>query len=146
MTFSALVMIGTGHGTAGMGRARAETVSIAVQNATAVAKKSLISILRNRGCSISRDNIYKYKRTKVIVRACRTGYGIRASPEMRVMLQAFGLEDICVATVGRTTNRQALYRAIFKGLQHDVRTAPQMAKALGKKLFDLHAFYYSTKG
>lgn len=145
MTFSALVMLGTGHGTAGMGRARAETVALAVQNATTVAKKSLISIMRNRGCTISRDNVYKYKRTKVIVRACRTGYGIRASPEMRVMLQAFGLEDICITTVGRTTNRQALYRAIFKGFQHDIRTAPMIAKALGKKLFDLHAFYYSTK-
>jgi ribosomal protein S5 len=138
-------MIGTGHGTAGMGRARADTVGLAVTNATNVAKKSLISIVRNRGCTISRDNVYKFKRTKVIVRACRTGYGIRASPEMRVMLQAFGLEDICVATVGRTANRQALYRAIFKGLQNDIRTAPMIAKALGKKIFDLHAFYYSQK-
>jgi ribosomal protein S5 len=145
MTFSALVLIGTGKGTAGMGRSRAETVTLAVSNATAMAKKSLVSIIRNRGCSISRDNIYKYKRTKVVVRACRTGYGIRASPEMRVMLQAFGLEDICVTTVGRTTNRQAMYRAIFKGLQDDVRTAPMIAKALGKKIFDLHAFYYSPR-
>ena len=138
-------MVGTGTGTAGLGRAKAESVAEAVQIATNLAKKNLISIARHRGCTVSRTNLYKYKRTKVLVKACRTGYGIRSSPEMRVVLRAFGLTDMCVVTIGRKTNRQAMYRALFKGFQEDIRTPEEITKALGKKRFDIAAFYYSPK-
>lgn len=142
MTFSAFVMIGTGEGTGGLGRGRGETIAQAVSVALNIAKKNLISIEMHRGCSVSHDATYKYKRSKVVIRACRTGYGIRASPEMRIALEAFGLRDICVVTVGRTTNRQALYRALFKGLQTDIRTIENLSKSLGKKYLDIHKFFY----
>ncbi|XP_049850524.1 30S ribosomal protein S5-like [Schistocerca gregaria] len=145
MTFSALVMVGTGNGCAGIGRARGETVSVAIRAAVTNAKKNMISINRHRGCTVSRDNVYKYKRTKVIVGARRMGYGIQASPDMRLALKAFGLKDLFVTTTGRTGNKQALYRALFKGLQRDINTPSNIAKALGKKLFDIHAFHYNSK-
>lgn len=142
MTFSAFVMVGTGDGTGGLGRGRGESVAQAVVFAVNAAKKNLISLDMHRGCSVSHSATYKFKRSKVVVKACRTGYGIRASPEIRVALESFGLTDICVTTTGRKTNRQALYRALFKGLQTDIVTVEKMSKMLGKKYLDLHKFFY----
>jgi small subunit ribosomal protein S5 len=142
-SFSALVMLGTGSATAGLGRGRGETVNRAIEKATIKARKNMFSIERYRGCTISSDLALKFKRTKVVMKAGRMGYGIKASPEMRVVLEAFGLTDVMVCTIGRKTNKQALYRALFRGLQDGIHTPEGLSRALGRKFFDVHkTFYY----
>jgi len=93
-------MVGTGQGAAGLGRGRGSTVAIATRVATERAYKNLIAIDRYRGNSITKDLYLKYKRTKVIIKACRMGWGIKASFQMRTVLYAFGLTDISVTTIG----------------------------------------------
>lgn len=142
-SFSALVMLGTGAATAGLGRGRGETVNRAIEKATIKARKNMFSIERYRGCTISSDLSLKFKRTKVVMKAGRMGYGIKASPEMRIVLDAFGLTDVMVCTIGRKTNKQALYRALFRGLQLGINTPENLSRALGRKYFDIHkTFYY----
>jgi len=64
-------MVGTGQGAAGLGRARGLTPAKAVQIATQKAMKNIISIDRYRGSSLTKDLHLKYKRTKVVIKACR---------------------------------------------------------------------------
>jgi ribosomal protein S5 len=142
-SFSALVMIGTGEATGGLGRGKGETVQKAMEKALLVAKRNMFSIARHRGCTISGTLVLKYKRTKVTIRACRMGFGVRASYEMRTVLKAFGLTDVSVSLTGRKTNIQAKYRAIFKGLQEGIQTPESLSRMTGRKIFDIHrTFYY----
>lgn len=142
-SFSALVMLGTGSATGGLGRGRGETVNRAIEKATIKARKNIFSIERYRGNTISSDMTLKFKRTKVILKAGRMGYGVKAGMEMRTVLEAFGLTDVMVAVIGRKSNKQALYRALFRGLQTGIHTPEGLSRALGRKFFDIHkTFYY----
>jgi ribosomal protein S5 len=103
----------------------------------------MFSIARHRGCTISGTLVLKYKRTKVTIRACRMGWGMRASYDMRTVLNAFGLTDVSVSLTGRKTNIHAKYRALFKGIQEGIRTPAELSRATGRKIFDVHrTFYY----
>lgn len=75
------------------------------------------------------------------MKAARLGHGTKASPELKLILDAFGIKDISIGR-GGSRNRHTLYRAIFKGLRDGVRTPEGVSRMLGRKLFNKTKTYY----
>jgi len=140
-SFSALVMMGTGKGTAGLGYARGNSAPEAVHQAKMMAKKGMISLNLHRGNNIGKDIKVYYKRCFVELKACRTGHGAKASPQMHDFLEAFGITDVIVNR-GGSKNKHMVYRALFKAVRDGVRTPEGVARSLGRKLFNASKAYY----
>eukprot|EP01128_Nolandella_sp_AFSM9_P011689 TRINITY_DN85_c1_g1_i1.p1 TRINITY_DN85_c1_g1~~TRINITY_DN85_c1_g1_i1.p1 ORF type:complete len:311 (+),score=74.57 TRINITY_DN85_c1_g1_i1:94-1026(+) len=140
-SFSALVLVGTGKGTAGLGYGRGNTVAQAIVMAKKKAQKGLMTIDMHRGNTIGRDIRQKYKRSYAWLKARRSGHGTQASRQMKLLLDCFGIKDVTVGK-GGSKNRYTVYRAVFKGLRDQVRTQDQVARRLGRKLFNRSKAYY----
>jgi small subunit ribosomal protein S5 len=140
-SFSALVLLGTGKGTAGLGYGRGTTVAEATLMAKRKAERGILSLKLHRGNSIGRDIKTHYKRSFVWMKQCRSGHGVKCSPEFRLILDAFGITDITIGK-GGSRNRHTVYRALFKSLRDGVRTPEDVARMLGRKLFDRSRTYY----
>jgi len=143
-SFSALVMIGTGRGTAGLGYARGNSVVEAVALAKKQAEKNLLSIDLWRGYHIGADIKERYKKSYVWMRARRPGSAKTCGYEMGIVLKAFGINDIIMGH-GGSHNKHTLYRAIWKALRDRIRSPEKVSRMLGRKLFNrAGAFYYTT--
>jgi small subunit ribosomal protein S5 len=142
-TFAALVVLGTGAGSAGLGYGKGNTPARAIERATRDAQRSMLSIHMYRDCALTKDLIAKYKRSKVIIKAVRPGYGLRGSYEMRTIMQAFGIKDASIRCVGSRRNKVTLYRAIWRALAIKGIPLPEdIARATGKKLFNKAKAWY----
>eukprot|EP01120_Amphizonella_sp_Union-15-10_P001557 TRINITY_DN11717_c0_g1_i1.p1 TRINITY_DN11717_c0_g1~~TRINITY_DN11717_c0_g1_i1.p1 ORF type:complete len:389 (-),score=57.00 TRINITY_DN11717_c0_g1_i1:75-1241(-) len=141
ISFSSLVLMGNGMGSAGLGYGKGFDVATATMHAEQNCVRDMISIPLYRGCTLSRDVEYKYKKSHVRIYAKRRGYGIRAAPEYRLMLKAFGIVDVSVVTWGRK-NKHNIYTAFFKGIHKYASLPEDIAAGLGKKLFAKNKVYY----
>jgi len=141
--FSALVMLGNTEGTGGLGYGRGPTILQAIEMAKLSAEKNALSLRLHRGNSIGKDIKCTYKKSWVRMKCCRTGWGLNAGYDMKMVLRAFGIEDVTVKQ-GGARNRGARYRAIFLGLRDGVRTKEEVAKILGRKLFNKQKAWYNS--
>ena len=82
-------------------------------------------------------NGFKVKQGGVIVslRPLAPGAGVRASPMLTNLCEAFGITDVSVKTHGRR-NLKNIVRAFFQGLHDYPRSQRQLAEGLGRKWFD----------
>jgi ribosomal protein S5 len=140
-SFASLVLLGTGKGSAGLGYGKGETVAKATEQATRDAQKNIMSINIVAGGTLTKDIQVKYKRSYVLLKAVRPGYGMKASPELRTILKAFGIKDASVVTFG-SRNKITLYRAVFKALKDGIQSPEDIARMTGKKLFNKSKAWY----
>jgi len=140
-SFSVLIMIGTGKGSAGLGYARGNSVPEATALAKKQAEKNLLSLDLWRGNHIGVDIKQRYKRTYVWMTARRPGTGRRCSYELGILLDAFGLTDLSIGN-GGSDNKHVLYRAFFRALKDKTRSPEKVARMLGRKLFDRQGAFY----
>lgn len=142
-SFSVLIMMGCGNGTAGLGYGRGPTVPQATEMAKLNAEKNIMSLKLHRGNSIGNDIRYRYKKSWVRMKACRTGWGTNAGWDMKIVLDAFGITDVS-ANLGGSRNKATRYRAIFLGLMKGVRTKEEVSRILGRKLFNKQKTWYNS--
>jgi len=141
-SFSVLIMMGCGKGTAGLGYGRGPTVPQATEMAKLNAEKNIMSLVLHRGNSIGADIKHKYKKSYVRMKACRTGWGTNAGWDMKIVLDSFGITDVS-ANLGGSRNKATRYRAIFLGLMKGVRTKEEVSRILGRKLFNKQKMWYN---
>lgn len=140
-SFSALILLGTGNATAGLGYGRGLTVVEAVKLARLNGENNMISLELFRGNNIGADIFRRYKKSWCWMKAKSPGSGWNASWEMKKILKAFGITDIVIG-VGGSRNMHARYKSIFLGLRDGVRNPNEVAMRIGKKLLDRNRVYY----
>jgi small subunit ribosomal protein S5 len=115
--FRAVVVIGDRKGQVGLGVAKGQDVSLAVEKATAKAKKHLVKIPLLEG-TIPHSVEAKYGSAKVLLKPGRLGRGIVAGGAVRVVCDLVGIENISAKIIGRTNNKlnnaQATISALLK--------------------------------
>jgi len=114
--FRAVVVIGNKRGKVGLGAAKGQDVSLAVEKATAKAKKHLINIPLLKG-TIPHQVEAKYSSAKVLLKPGRPGRGIVAGGAVRVICNLAGIENISAKIIGRTSNKLNNAQATIKALQ-----------------------------
>jgi small subunit ribosomal protein S5 len=98
-SFSALVVVGDGSGTVGIGKGKANEVPEAIRKAVESAKKSLIKF-PIKETTIHHRVIGKFSGSSVVMNPAPKGTGIIAGGPVRSILEVCGLNDIVAKTLG----------------------------------------------
>ena len=134
LRYDALMVVGDKNGKVGIGLAKALDVTQAIEKATLVAKKNMVSICID-GTTIPHDIIGKFGTTKVIMMPSKEGKGIIAGGAVRDVVELAGIKDITTKLYG-SNNPVNCVKATFEGLKA-LRTAEQIAALRGKTVDEI---------
>lgn len=134
LRYDALMVVGDRNGKVGIGLAKALDVTQAIEKATLVAKKHMISVCID-GTTIPHDVIGKFGTTKVIMMPSKEGKGIIAGGAVRDVVELAGIKDITTKLYG-SNNPVNCVKATFEGLK-SLRTAEQIAAIRGKTVEEI---------
>lgn len=115
-SFRATMAIGNRKGKVGVGVAKGQDVSMAIQKAVNKAKKSMVMTTTKEG-TIPFEVSAKYGAAKVFLKPAAQGKGLVAGSVVRVICDLAGIENITGKVLGRTTNKINNARATLKALK-----------------------------
>lgn len=109
--FKALVVVGDRKARVGVGVAKGADVQAAVQKATDVAKKNLITIPVVNG-TIPHDNEVKYSGARVLLKPAAPGTGIIAGGVVRSIIGVTGITNLLSKSLNSTNKVNIAYATI----------------------------------
>ncbi len=115
LSFNAMVVVGDGRGTVGIGMGKGVAVPDAVRKGTSIAKKDFFTIPL-RGTTIPHQVIAKFGASRVIMKPASPGAGVIAGGAVRAVMEAVGIKDVVAKALG-SRNPINLVKATIVGLQ-----------------------------
>ena len=134
MRFSALVVVGDGKGSVGIGMAKAAEVPQAIEKANLRAKKAMVKVALV-DTTIPHEVIGTFGRGKVLLMPAQPGTGVIAGGPVRNVLEAVGIKDIRTKSYG-SNNPINMVKATIEGLA-SLRSAEEVAKMRGKSVEEI---------
>jgi len=135
-SFNAIVVVGNGNGTVGVGLGKANEVTDAISKGIDDAKKSLVTVPIIKG-TLAHAIIGKYGAGKVMLKPASPGTGLIAGGGVRAVLEAAGVQDVLTKSQG-SSNPHNQVKATLDGLVKQV-DARKMAEKRGitiKEIFN----------
>jgi small subunit ribosomal protein S5 len=134
LSFSALVVVGDGHGHVGFGVGKAKEVPSAIKKANESAKKALIRVPL-QGTTIPHAVVGQFGAGSVLLKPAPDGTGIIAGGAVRAVVESAGITNILTKSLG-SDNAHNVVRATFAGLE-SLKDPVQVARLRGKDLEQL---------
>jgi small subunit ribosomal protein S5 len=128
-SFTALVAVGDGETTVGIGYGKAKEVPLAIQKGIEDARKNLF-VVPKHGSTITHEVVGHYGAGKVLLRPASAGTGVIAGGGVRALLELGGVKDVLTKCLG-TTNPINMVRAAEAGLR-SLRRPEDIALQRGK--------------
>ena len=141
-SFNAIVVVGDGNGTVGVGLGKANEVTDAISKGIDDAKKSLVHVSIIKG-TVAHEIIGKYGAGKVLLKPASPGTGVIAAGGVRAVLEVAGIRDILTKSMG-SANVLNVVMATFDALDN-LKSPQQEAARRGKKAEDLLPFWERRK-
>ncbi len=113
-SFSALVVVGDGHGHVGAGMGKANEVPEAIRKGASIARKGLIRIPMNAN-TITHPVLARFGAAKIMMKPASAGTGVIAGGGVRAVMEVAGVKDILAKSLG-SSNAINVVRATIQGL------------------------------
>jgi len=97
--FSAIVVIGDGKGTVGVGKGKANEVPEAIRKANESAKKNMVTIPIIEG-TIPHEVLGHFGAGKVLLKPATKGTGVIAGGPVRAIMEVAGIRDVLTKCIG----------------------------------------------
>ena len=114
-SFTALVVVGDGKGSVGVGLGRANEVPEAIRKGAALGRKSMIRISMREG-TIAHPLVARFGAARIVMKPASPGTGVIAGGAVRSIMEAAGIMDVLAKSLG-SRNPVNVARATIEGLQ-----------------------------
>ena len=136
LSFSALVVVGDGHGVVGFGVGKAKEVPSAIKKGIEAAKKGLIRVPL-QGTTVPHTVTGKFGSGSVLLKPAPDGTGIIAGGAVRAVVESAGITNVLTKSLG-SANPHNVVRATFTGLSQ-LKDPVTVARLRGKDLQEVTA-------
>ena len=134
LSFSALVVVGDGHGVVGFGVGKAREVPSAIKKGIEAAKKGLIRVPLI-GNTVPHIVTGKYGSGSVLMKPAPDGTGIIAGGAVRAVVESAGIQNVVTKSLG-SANPHNVVRATMTGLMM-LKDPVVVARLRGRDLSEL---------
>jgi small subunit ribosomal protein S5 len=128
-SFTAIVVVGNGEGTVGVGYGKANEVPEAIRKGTVKARANMVEVPLVDG-TIAHEIQGNAGAGSVLLKPASPGTGVIAGPAVRAIMDAVGVHNLLSKSLG-SNNPNNVVRAVFDGLKR-LESPAQYAHRLGK--------------
>ena len=134
MRFSALVVVGDGKGSVGIGAGKAAEVPEAIKKAELQARRSLTKIAL-AGNTIPHETVGVFGKANVLIKPAPEGTGVIAGSSVRAVVELAGIKNVTTKAYG-SRNPINCVKATLAGLK-SLRSPEQVAALRGKTVEEI---------
>lgn len=128
--FQALIIIGDHNGRVGIGVSKGADVSAAVNKATDVAKKHLVTVHLHKG-TLTHEVEGKVGGSRILILPAAPGTGLIAGGVVRIVLEVAGIENALSKSLGSSNRINTAYAALdaLSQMEPASKWVPNIVKA-----------------
>lgn len=134
MRFAALVVVGDGNGSVGIGTGKATEVPEAIKKAEQIARRNMVKISIGES-TIPHEVIGKFGKSVVMLMPAPEGRGVIAGSSVRAVVELAGIKNITTKSYG-SRNPINTVKATFEGLKA-LRSPEKIAQLRGKTVEEI---------
>ena len=127
--FSAVVVVGDGHGRVGKGTGKSIEIPEAIRKAKEEDKRNMIEVPID-GTTVPHSYVGRFGAGEVLIMPAKPGTGVIAGGPVRAVMELAGIKDVRTKSLG-TNNPNNVVNATFEGLKA-MKSVDEVAKIRGK--------------